>query len=159
VARGVAWSAPVAAVSVAAPAFAVSPCTPTLTFSGDSCKCPGQSQSQQPWTYFLRFCILDANACPENIGQSFTVTKVVSNSNIDLLPGAAPNCGYAGLPVTGTVGSGGCTVFVRLLSSNSANFLDVTFHIGAGADQTVRLSAPPDCAGIPGQETKCTECT
>jgi hypothetical protein len=159
VARGVAWSAPVAAVGVATPAFAVSPCTPTLTLSGDSCKCPGQSEIDQPWAYFLRFCITDANACPETLGAAFTVTKVVSNSNIDLLPGPPPNCGYAGLPVSGTVGSGGCTVFVRLLSSNSAHFLDVTFNVAGGPSQTVRLPAPPDCANVPGQETKCQECT
>jgi hypothetical protein len=104
----------------------------------------------------LRFCITDANACGVAGGTSFTVKTVVSNSGINMVGGPPPNCGYSGLPVNGTVGDNGCTVEVRLLSSNSAHFLDVTYSVDGGADLTVRIPAPPDCADISGQGTKCT---
>ena len=158
VARGAVWSAPIVAVSTAAPAFAASPCDPVLTLGPRSCKCPGQSQSSQPWVYFLVFCITSDDACGVQTGQEFSVTSVVSNSGVDLLPGAGSNCGYAGLPVNGTVGDGGCTPVVRLESSNSAHFLDITYSVAGGPAQLVRVPAPPDCSSISGLETRCSEC-
>jgi hypothetical protein len=41
VARGIAWTVPVVAVSVAAPAYAASAPTPVAAATNGSCKCPG----------------------------------------------------------------------------------------------------------------------
>jgi hypothetical protein len=128
-----------------------------ITLGPGSCKCPGQSQADQPWVYFLEFCITDANACAATAGTAFTVTQVVSNSGVNLVGGPDGNCGYPGLPASGTVGTGGCTGIVRLTSTNSANFLDITFNVGGGASQTVRVAAPPDCSSL-GLATRCTTC-
>ena len=158
VARGVAWSAPIVAVGVAAPAFAAS-CTPQITLGPGSCKCPGQSTKQEPWIYYLEFCITDANDCALSAGTRFTVTAVETNED---LGSGANNC-FQGLPASGTVGTGGCTPVIRLTSTNSANHLDVTFTVGTGPTAqtftTRNIDAPPNCSDVSGLERRCEACT
>ena len=43
VVKGAAWTAPIVAVGVAAPAFAASPGDPEITGTVGACKCPGRS--------------------------------------------------------------------------------------------------------------------
>jgi hypothetical protein len=143
------------AVGVAAPAFAVSPCTPVITLGPGSCKCPGQSTTQEPWIYYLEFCITDANNCAQQNGATFTVTKVHTNEDL----GSGANACFQGLPANGTVGSGGCTPVVRLTSTNSANHLDVTFTLGGQTFVTTNIPAPPNCSAVSGLERRCEPCT
>jgi hypothetical protein len=159
VARGAAWAAPIAAVGVAAPAFAAS-CEPTITFGSDSCKCPGQSS--EPWTYYLQFCITGSNRCGFPVGTPFTVTKVVTNKE---LADGHNQCFPIQLGQTaGTIG-GACTQTIRLTSTNSANLLDVTFIVNPGQPNaqtftTFKIPAPPDCATISEIAAKrCDGCT
>ncbi|MEO6512342.1 MAG: hypothetical protein ABIO16_15195 [Nocardioides sp.] len=67
VARGVAWSVPVVAVSVAAPAFAASITKPTASGSSDSCKCPPTN------SYFLSVTY----STPGNDSWTFNVTQIL----------------------------------------------------------------------------------
>ena len=64
VARGVAWSAPIAAMAYAAPAYAAS--TPPVVASqcGIACKHPGSGQNQK--TYHFTFCFKATGAIDNN---------------------------------------------------------------------------------------------
>jgi hypothetical protein len=163
VARGVAWSAPIAAVGVAAPAFAASKCTPEVTLSPLSCKCPGRSDVENEFVYYLKFCVTSENACGHPVGTKFKITKVVSNSNSNLVPDAPPNCGFAGLGAEGTVGTGGCTPYVRLRGEdkrNSAHFLDITWNF-EGEPEGSQLTRVPtvtrDCGAL-STDPNCASC-
>src|SRR5688572_22739245 len=156
VARGVAWSAPIAAVAYAAPAFAAS-CTPQITLGPGSCKCPGHSQTNEPWVYYLVFCITDANDCAVSAGTPFTVTEVKSNP-VTILEDGGNDC-YDGLAgATGTVGEGGCTPPIRFTSHSSANGLDVKFTLNGQPLETTGIPAPPNCSTVLGLETRCDAC-
>jgi hypothetical protein len=159
VARGAAWSVPAAAIAVSAPAFAASQvCEPEITLGPGSCKCPGQSQKNEPWIYYLEFCITDANNCDITNGTQFRIDSVKSNPQTTLGNGA--NDCYPGIAgAVGTVGTGGCTPVVRFTSTNSAANLDVTFTIvGVGQFTTFDVPTPPDCSGVLGLETRCDAC-
>lgn len=165
VARGLAWTAPVAAVAYAAPAFAASPCTVKLTLDLTSCKCPGNSDNVNSFVYFLKFCITDANSCGAT--GPFTVTSVVSNSGSNLAgetTGTPPNCGFPGLPISGTIGTGGCTAYVRLRgteSNNSAHFLDITYYLGTDTAHPLMTRVATDvrdCDPAITTDPSCTTC-
>ena len=169
VARGVAWSAPIAVVATAAPAFATSPgCQPVLTFSNDSCKCPGQSADTQEFVYFVKFCVTDNASCPTPSGSTstFVITSVAKDNpgEFVLEPDA---CFPSTLPSPATP-LGSCTTQTyRFRSSNSANHLIVGYSVtivnsasgvSTTTDYTVTVDAPPKCTGTLDTQ-RCTACT
>ena len=64
VTRGIAWSAPVAAVAYAAPAFAASPPPVVASQRGVACKHPGASDDK---TYHFTFCFKATGAIDGNL--------------------------------------------------------------------------------------------
>ena len=104
VARGAAWSVPLVAVGVTAPAFAASVPSPGGSDPGKSCKCPGGGS---PYTYNLNVLFTTPGT------DSFTF--VVDSFLVD---GAAPTV-Y--VEPTGTVSlpGGEGTVLFRFRSTNS----------------------------------------
>ncbi len=162
VARGAAWSVPVAAVAFAAPAFAAS-CDPVISFSPDSCKCPGQSTNTEEFVYYLKFCVADA--CTLNPGETFVVTDV-QKSNGTQLDQAPNSCFPATLPsspqTVGAPGTPNCTTDIfRFVGVNSGNFLIVNFDTilnGVTTHHTAKVASPPKCADI-NQSQRCQPCT
>src|SRR4051794_14908822 len=65
VARGVAWSAPIAAVAYAAPAFAASPPPVVGGQCGTACKHPGAGQNDK--AYHFTFCFSATGAIDNNL--------------------------------------------------------------------------------------------
>lgn len=80
VAKGMAWSVPAVAIASAAPAFAVSGPTPTITFTS-ACKSPGNSCKVFPKGY--RFNSKVCNTSPVDI-WIYTITFTASGSNLTL---------------------------------------------------------------------------
>jgi hypothetical protein len=159
VVRGVAWTAPVIAVGIAAPAFAASPgCQPVVTFSPDSCKCPGQSVGTEEFVYYLKFCVTDAAGCPTTTG-TFIINSVEKSNGtqLDLTPNT---CFPATLPSPATP-VGTCTTQVyRFTGVNSGNFLTVNFTVTVGNNTTsysTKVPSPPKCADI-NQSQRCEPC-
>src|SRR5688500_7994158 len=76
VARGVAWSVPIVAIGVAAPAYAASPDAPVITNPAKSCKCPGGGS---PWTFNLNVGITTPG--PDSYSIAITSFKVDEDSN------------------------------------------------------------------------------
>ena len=73
VTRGVAWSAPIAAVAYAAPAFAASPGPVAVTQCGTACKHPGNVNDK---TYHYTFCF--STNQPLVDGNIVTVMRMVA---------------------------------------------------------------------------------
>lgn len=72
VTRGVAWSAPIAVVATAAPAFAVSPPPVVASQCGTACKHPGSGQNDK--AYHFSFCFKATGAID---GNAVTVTSML----------------------------------------------------------------------------------
>ena len=142
VVKGAAWAVPAVAVAAAAPAYAAS-CIPVITLGPTSCKCPGQSTGD-PWTYFLTFCV-DLTGCPPQDVQTFTISKVASKSGG---PGGTPLGTPNGNPYpiqVPIVNGKGCSTEVKFTSTNSANFLLISYSLNSGATQVAEVPSPPDC--------------
>jgi hypothetical protein len=103
VTRGVAWSAPIAAVAYAAPAFAASQPV-VVTPCGSACKHPGESDLK---TYHFTFCFATNTAL---VGDSVTLvsmtiiggggqteTKPVTPTSVTVTT-AGPTCIYVDAP-------------------------------------------------------------
>jgi len=141
VAKAMAWSVPAVALAVPAPAYAASPCVPTISLGPTSCKCPGQSTGS-PWTYFLTFCADIAPGCEVPPGTTLSITAVNSKSGG---PGGTPLGTPNGSPYPILVPVGDCNnTEYEFTSTNSANFLLITFEYG-GSLMTVEVPSPPDC--------------
>jgi hypothetical protein len=106
VARGAAWSVPLVAVGVAAPAFAASVPGPSGADPGKSCKCPGGGS---PWTYNLNVHF----TAPGTDSFSFVVDSF-------LVDGAAPTSYVEPIGTTALPGGEG-TVLFRFRSTNSSS--------------------------------------
>lgn len=130
VTKSMAWAVPVIAVAATVPSAAAS-CVPVLSLGAGSCKCPGQSSQNLPWTYFLRVCG-GGVTCPDFGGQ-IVVTKIVSNSNVEVYTG--PSAAFT---------AGDC-ILLQGSSTNSANFLDIYFTIDGEPAGYTRVDSPPDC--------------
>jgi hypothetical protein len=96
VARGVAWSAPIAAVAYAAPAFAASPPPVIVTPCGSACKHPGIGQNKK--TYHFTFCfqtnqvLVGATVTLDSMtieGGGASENKPVTPTSVTLAPGGA----------------------------------------------------------------------
>jgi hypothetical protein len=162
VARGVAWSAPIAVVGVAAPAFAAS-CAPQISFdNGRSCKCPGQSDPGEEFAYYVGFCVTNTcNDGGQGAGGTFTVISV-AKSNGGLFVNTPNNC-FPAVLGTGSTASGSCTTDVyRMISDNSGNFVKVTFDFtinGITTRYTQQLPSPPKCTNDNLADGRCVNCT
>ena len=164
VARGVAWSAPIAAVGIAAPAFAAS-CAPQISFdNGRSCKCPGQSVGEEEFAYYVGFCVNNnCNDGGQGSGGTFKVLSVVK-SNGSAFTNTPNNCFPAKIGDTFVdTPVGTCTTDVyRFISTNSGNFVQVTFSVtvnGTTTTYTQQLASPPQCTNGQLQDGRCVTCT
>jgi len=152
--KGAAWTAPVVAVGVAAPAFAASPsdCTPVLTFSPDSCKCPGQSVGTEEFVYYLKFCVTVAQGCPGGNGAGTFIIDSVEKSNGTLLDETPNTCFPATLATQTPTTVGNCTANTyRFTGVNSGNWLEVNFTVtvnGVATSYSTKVASPPKCADI-----------
>jgi len=111
VARGAAWSVPLVAVGVAAPAFAASTSFGTGVFSTQSCRCGG---SGAIFSYRLNILF------PNQSSTSYTVNAVSIASTdgpIVLFPAGQ----------TATVAPGGQTVLFRFRRTSNTASVQVTF--------------------------------
>jgi hypothetical protein len=146
VAKAMAWSVPAIAIAVPAPAYAASPCTPVITFSEDSCKCPGQS-TNDPWGFKLGFCTTVGAGCEVEPGSTLQITGVFSNTGGPQGTALTPSAGTS-LPIN--VPIPGCTdAIYEFTGTNSGNFLFVTYTIDGGAPQTSpNIPSPPQCDEI-----------
>jgi hypothetical protein len=116
VARGAAWTVPLVAIGVAAPAFAASPGGPPATVNPDSsCKCPG---GNQPFMYHL-----DVNFTTPTT-DTWTIT--LTNVTLDADPNTATPVLYAG---NFTSGSG--TITFKFSTTNSKSGYAVTISYTA----------------------------
>ncbi len=112
VARGAAWSVPIAAVSVAAPAFAASYRTPTNSGTA-ACKCPGGGS---PYTYNLRINF----TTPGTDSYSFHVDEF-------LVDGVAPTVFLGPTDVVLPAGEGSPTFRFRLTNSNGMHTISIKY--------------------------------
>src|ERR671914_253063 len=103
VTRGGAWSAPIAAVAYAAPAFAASP-TVIVTPCGSACKHPGSGGNDK--TYHFTFCFATNSPLVGNtvnlvsmtiVGGGAPETKPVTPTSVTVVPGT-PTCIYVDAP-------------------------------------------------------------
>jgi hypothetical protein len=153
VAKGMAWTVPVISVAAAAPAYAVSPEDCTIVFGGDSCKCAGQSQPGNEFGYYLQFCYTcEGGEPPEG---DITITSVVKSNGSLFTPTAG--CGFPAMTFPYTFDSSGCSQTFRFIGTNSGNFIAVSYQVGDGPVETVRLPSPPDCTGAVGT-SRCEAC-
>jgi hypothetical protein len=140
VVKGAAWAVPAVAVASAAPAMAASPCIPEITFSDDSCRCPGQS-TEFEFTYFVRLCA-DDTTCPDSEDDFVTVTGIASKTGG---PGGTPltPVGFS-FPIQVPVGECTQTVY-ELGSTNSSINLILTFADDSTQDITAPVQECADC--------------
>lgn len=143
--KGVAWAAPVAAVAVAAPAYASSQVVSITSTPGVSCRdTPGDNQ------YYLSFDIVNNS----NVELNFTVTYLAVAPNSDspvVFPlSSSNNNGQIG--VNGEVTWGLC-------SNNAENMAQATAviqvrvegqGIDASIDQTFEFGALEPCQSLSG---------
>ena len=149
IARGAAWSVPIAAVATSAPAFAAS-CVPQVSFDLDrSCKCPGQSSEGEEFVYYVAFCV--DNACVDGgtgSGGTFTIIELAKDngSAFDNVPNA---CFPAVLADAEPTNVNDCTTDIfRMDSTNSGTFVLVTFDVTVGGvttRYTQQIQSPPFC--------------
>ena len=151
VTRGIAWSTPVVAIATAVPAFATSHlCEPIVTSGTGACKCPGQSSTGDPFTYYIQFCVNDSNCSGNNNGY-FSITGVVKTNGTSFT--ARPNACYPDVTPTLLTPLGTCsTQILRYTGTNAANNVDVTIDIYNSAQVKVRTvtvlsvdAAPREC--------------
>jgi hypothetical protein len=127
VARGIAWTVPVVAISVAAPAYAASAPTPVAAATNGSCKCPG---GNAPFIFKTEVTFSTTG----NDTWSIAVSSI-------LFDGAAPT---SFTPDTATLPGGeGTVLFVlRNPTNNSASTHDVVLTYTATNTTTGQTSGP-----------------
>ena len=113
--RGAAWTVPVVAVSVAAPAFAASLRYSVVTDPAKSCKCPGGGS---PFTYNLNLAITTPGP------DSYTLA--ITDFKVDGAALVAPSV-FLGPTTLVLPGGEGNPVLVRFRSSNSNSTHTITF--------------------------------
>jgi hypothetical protein len=131
VARGAAWSVPIAAVSVAAPAFAASFTAPGKS-ANVACKCPGGGS---PFTY--------------NVQVTFTTPGTDSYSfHIDsfLVDGVAPATYLGPTDVVLPAGEGSPTFRFRLTNSNGTHTVQIKY---TPTNTTTNVTGPQVTLDLP----------
>ena len=132
-----AWAVPAVAVAATVPTAAAS-CIPSVKVGNNACKCPGQSTGD-PWGYYLTFTT-DGTICPDTTSE-ICIQSVTKSNPGDFEPMAGVT-----FPICFTAGSE--TTLYGFLSSNSANFLTVTYTVDGGdpiVDDKVATSFIKDC--------------
>ena len=127
VARGAAWSVPLVAVGVAAPAFAASVIHPVVSDPAKSCKCPGGGS---PWTFNLNVAITTPGTDSYNIA--------ITNFLVD---GVAPAV-FVGPTSVVLPGGEANPVLLRFRLTNSASTHTITFTYTPTNTTTGVTSAP-----------------
>jgi hypothetical protein len=120
VARGVAWSAPIAAVAYAAPAFASSRPDVSAGQCGIACKHPGKGQNDK--TYHFTFCFTVGTTAV--VGNTITLGEMTVN-------GDAGRQAYSGTLADGTTPK--TTVTVGAPNSRTCVYVDAD---GFGTSET-----------------------
>jgi hypothetical protein len=132
IARGAAWSVPIVAIGVAAPAFAASASSPVITTAAKSCKCPGGGS---PWTFNLNVAITTPGA------DSYTIA--ITNFKVD--EGSNPTqtgVTYLGPSTVVLPGGEGDPVLLRFRLTNSASTHTVSFTYTPTNTTTGETGAP-----------------
>lgn len=127
VARGAAWSVPIAALAVAAPAYAASPVNPVISDPGKSCKCPGGGS---PWAFNLNMAITMPGA------DSYSIA--ITSFQVD---GAAP-AAFLGPSTFVLPGGEGDPALLRFRLTNSDSTHTITFTYTATNTTTGVTGAP-----------------
>jgi len=109
VAKGAAWAVPAVVALGAAPKAAASPCVPSFTFGGASCKCPGSSTNQTQ-SYYLQICSDANNTCTTSDGTIYI--WAARNNSGKALTGPS-------FPIE--IPAGSCDTMYRLFSSESSS--------------------------------------
>ena len=112
VARGAAWTVPLVAVGVAAPAFAVSPAAAPQVTAGASCKCPGSGGNNFNFKAVLSVTTADSADWSFHI-VSWTFDGVAGPNPAD---------------VTLTGGEGNLILLVNRTNSASKHIVAVTYQ-------------------------------
>ena len=142
-AAGAAWSIPVIAVASAAPAYAVS--GGVVTFKGDGCKHPGNSQP--PFFQDYHFVLNVKNTTGSDV--TLCITKMELNGaakDFSMGAGVVPvNSNTKCVTVPSSAGSAGIDYIVHSDGDNSANAnMEVFYTYGSVADSaTHQLSGDP----------------
>ncbi|WP_314506962.1 hypothetical protein [uncultured Microbacterium sp.] len=135
VTKAMAWSVPAIAVAATVPNAAASPICLTATFSGTSCKDPGNPTKG----YRLQVCF--TNSC----NAAITVNVISVRGDTGQAPTQAVNQQIVIPANSGPV----CTTEFVYCSTSSANFIEVSYSL-AGAPGTVltqNVASPPqECA-------------
>jgi hypothetical protein len=143
VVKGTAWAVPAVVVATAAPAMAAgaSQCL-TASFEGVSCKQPGTGQNN--FGFKLQICF--TNTC--SIEATIVVTQVQGNA-----ASSPPLVLNPPLQIVVPPNSKACfdaSQAVIYCSTNSNNFINVTFTVNGGPPQTQSVPSPPqNCATNP----------
>jgi hypothetical protein len=157
IARGAAWSVPIAAVATSAPAFAAS-CVPQIVFSPGSCKCPGNSHKDDVKAYYVGFCLSNECQVGSGSGGEWRVVNIFKDNDADF--GVNPNACFPATVPTDFMPVDECTDAVfRLNSKNSANYINVTFETKVGGvttEFTQQLANPPHCTDF--TDGRCEGC-
>lgn len=137
VVAGAAWSVPAVMVASAAPAMAASKCL-TATFGGESCKYPGSGQNAKG--YKLQICF--TNDC--DVAATIEVKSVQGNA-------ASSPLQPVNQSITLQPHTSGCIAnAVIYCSTNSGNFITITYSVNGQPDEQqvlaspVQTCAPPD---------------
>ncbi len=136
-ARGAAWSVPIVAVGVAAPAFAVSPGSTPHLVPGGSCKCPGSGGNN------FNFKAVIAVATAGNADWTFTITGFTFDGVASTNPA----------PITLTGGDGNLILMKNLTNSAAKHFVafnwsaknGTTGEVVTGSFPSTQLTFAPNC--------------
>jgi hypothetical protein len=138
VTRGVAWSAPIAAVAYAAPAFAASQPV-VVTPCGTACKHPGSGQSNK--TYHFTFCFSTSAALVGGVVHLEDM-RIVGNGN-DNTRDVVPDT------VAVAPGSPTCIYVDAIDFPNSANGQAIlSFHYSTVDEPTVQIDGTVQTAAL-----------
>ena len=113
VARGAAWTVPLVAVGVAAPAFAASVGGPVVSAGTGSCKCPGGGS---PYVYYADLVFVT----PGSANWSITITGVKFENDTQVFSPTPPSTNPQVLP------GGDGTIRIQTSSNRSDSTRDLT---------------------------------
>ena len=131
VVAGAAWSVPAVMVASAAPAMAASQCL-TATFGGESCKYPGSGQNAKGYKLQICFtnnCDISATIEVKSVQGNAASSPLVAVNQTVTVPAHNPQ------PIC-------LPAFVIYCSTNSGNFLNVTYSVNGAPDQVASLPSP-----------------
>ena len=138
-ARGAAWTVPMVAVAVAAPAYAASQVTKPVANAGTSCKCPGSGGNNFDFKAVLAFSITGSDDWKIHV-----ISWTFDGADVPTLPADTTLTGGDGnviLTVNETDSAAKHTVSVVYTAQNLT-----TLETVPGSFGPIELAFPPDCA-------------